>query len=270
MSFQPVVPLSGWAGWKFLERTRQAQQEAFDRSAVIERETTYFTERIAAVRSASELVADRRLLAVALGAFGLDDDIANRFFIRKVLEEGTRDPQALANRLSDARYREFSKAFGFGDLDPPNTVLSDFGASIAARYRERQFEIAVGRQDQTMRLALTLERELSSIAGTQTTDDGRWFLVMAKPPLREVFETALGLPASLGALDLDRQMSEFRRAASTRLGEAEISQFARPEQREALLRLYLARASPAAAAVSAAGGATVALSLLQSMTSSNG
>ena len=40
---------------------------------------------------------------MALGAFGLQDDINNRYFIRKILEEGTTNEDALANRFSDTR-----------------------------------------------------------------------------------------------------------------------------------------------------------------------
>ncbi len=72
MSFQPVVPLSGYVGWRFLERTIDAQQEAFNTSQPIARATDYFREKIAQVRTADDLVADRQLLSVALGAFGLD------------------------------------------------------------------------------------------------------------------------------------------------------------------------------------------------------
>ncbi|PRX33705.1 Protein of unknown function [Meinhardsimonia xiamenensis] len=267
MSFRPALPLTGWAGWKFLERTRAAQQSAFDRSPGIQRETAYFEARIATVGSAAELVADPRLLRVALGAFGLDGDLPNRYFIRKVLEEGTLKPGALANRLADARYRDMARAFGFGDSDPPNTGLPGFGARIARQYRARQFEIAVGRQDEALRLALSADRELAEIARASTTDDGRWFLVMGRPPLRKVVETALGLPAGIGALDLDRQLADFRRAAQERLGDGEVATLADGSRRETLIRLFLARSAaqrtglPAATPATAAAG--VALSLLQ-------
>ncbi|MBW6496595.1 MAG: DUF1217 domain-containing protein, partial [Burkholderiaceae bacterium] len=99
------------------------------------RDTAYFEARIGSVNSAEELVADRRLLRVALGAFGLQDDINNRFFIRKVLEGGVIQPDSLANKLGDDRYREMSRAFGFGDLAVPSSKLSDFGPDITARYR---------------------------------------------------------------------------------------------------------------------------------------
>ncbi len=262
MSFQPVIPIGGYAGWSFLTRTREAQQEAFDASAEIARNVAYFEANIGAVTSAEALVSDRRLLQVALGAFGLDDDINSRYFLQKVLEDGTLDPAALANRLSDKRYLEFSKAFGFGDFDTPRTVLSDFPAEIAGAYREQQFEIAVGNQDANMRLALGLDRALGEIASRDTTDDGRWFLVMGQPPVRKVFEAALGLPGSVGALDLDQQLSAFRDKAAARFGDGEIAQFADPERREELVRLFLLRADLGAPG-GGVRGASAALAVLQ-------
>jgi len=263
MNFQPVVPVGGYVGWAFLSRTREAQQQAFDNSAEIKRDVSYFKENIGAVETAEDLIADRRLLQVALGAFGLDEDINNKYFLQKVLEDGTLDTTALANRLSDKRYLEFSKAFGFGDFDTPNTALSDFGDDITSTYKNAQFEIAVGNQDQNMRLAMGLDRALDEITEMSTTEDGRWFTVMGQPPVRTVFETALGLPSSLGALDLDAQLTAFRDKATARFGSGEIAQFADPEKREELVRLFLVRADLQGGAAANAGG-SAALTILQS------
>lgn len=262
MTYQPVIPMGGLAGWSFLARTRDAQQSAFNASPALDRDTAYFEERIGQVRTADALVADRRLLKVALGAFGLDADIDNRFFLRKVLEDGTLAPDALANRLADKRYRNFAKAFGFGDFDTPRTGLSDFGATITKAYRERQFEIAVGTRDSTMRLALGLDRALDEILATDTTEDGRWYAVMGQPPLRRVFETAFGLPAAFGALELETQMQTFRDRADALLGGREITQFRDPGRREDLRRLFLLRSEPDTGPAFTGPGAT-ALTLLR-------
>lgn len=259
MSFQPVLAGGGLSGWAFLSRTRETQQAAFDASAPILRDSTYFEEKIGSIRTAEELVGDRRLLRVALGAFGLQDDIDNRYFLRRVLEEGTFDDGALANRLSDSRYRDFARAFGFGDLDPPRTVLSDFGAEITAAYRERQFEVAVGAQDETMRLAMGLDRALDRIIGTDTTANGRWFAVMGELPVRRVFEGALGLPASTGALDIDRQLTIFRTRSEAAFGSAEVSGFGDPSAREALVRRFLLNADSAGSPVTGPGSAALTL-----------
>ncbi|MEE4318045.1 MAG: DUF1217 domain-containing protein [Erythrobacter sp.] len=268
MSFQPVVPLPGLGGWRFLQRTIDTQQETFVRAPRISRDIAYFEAEIGKVRSAEALVGDRRLLTVALGAFGLQDDIQNRFFIRKVLEEGTLRPDALANKLTDPRYKDMAAAFGFGDFDVPRTALSDFGAEIVARYREQEFERAVGAQNESMRLALFAKRELAALAGSQESDNARWFRVMGTPPLRRVFETALGMPAAFGQLDIDRQLDEFRDRSRRVLGSAEVADFASEGARERLIQQFLLRGQDSTGQVP--GPASIALTLLQNAAAARG
>lgn len=262
MSFQPVIPVGGFAGWRFLERTMQAQQAAFNASPQIDRDVQYFRDNIAKVTSAEALVADRRLLSVALGAFGLDADIDNRFFIRKVLEDGTLEQDTLANRLADKSYLKLSQAFGFGDFDVPNTRLSDFPERIVEAYKTRQFEIAVGEQNDDMRLALNITRELGEIAGRDSSDDTKWFTVMGSEPMRAVFETAFSLPSSFATLDIDKQLEIFRDRAERAFGDGEISQFSDPARLEALVRRFLVQ-SELNGSAAALSPASTALTLLQ-------
>lgn len=240
MSFQPIVPVGGIAGWAFLRQTRDAQENAFSASAPVSRATEYFAERIGDVRSAADLVSDRRLLSVALGAFGLDADIDSGFFVRKVLEEGTSSEEALSNRLADKRYLALSEAFGFGDIPGGNAARPGFAEDLVRQYTERQFEAAIGRSNPDMRLVLGLERELADLAGRSLSNDGQWYTVMGTPPLRAVFEKALGFPASIGTLDVDRQLDLFKARAEERLGSSQIGVLASPEGREAITRRFLA------------------------------
>lgn len=262
MTYQPVIPAGGNLGWAFLTRTREAQQDAFDNSALTARQTDYFLARISEVSTAEELVGDRRLLAVALGAFGLDDDIGNKFFVRKVLEEGTQKDDSFANRLADKRYFALAEAFGF-DRAPPNTVLDDFAEKIVEKYRTRQFEVAVGEQDDDLRLALSLEREVQALAGRNLSEEGAWFTIMGTPPLRRVFETALGLPAAAAAIDVDRQMEIFRDKSLRIFGSTNPSDFVDPARQQDLVRRFLFRADLQGASQETVRG-SVALSLLSS------
>lgn len=241
MTFQPIIPLAGYSGWAFLNRTMDSQKSAYNASAEIKRDTEYFKENIGSVETVEDLMSDRRLLSVALGAFGLGEDIDSKFFVQKVLTDGTIDSDALANKLSDKRYLEFSRAFGFGDFETPNTVLSAFPNDIISKYQDVQFETAVGEQNNSMRLALNLDRELSEIAAKDTSDNGAWYGVMGNTAVRTVFETALGLPSSIGSLDLDQQLTGFREKTEQYFGDSEISQFSDPEKRDELVRLYLVR-----------------------------
>jgi len=242
MTFQPVVPMGGLAGWNFLQRTLPTQRAAHAGTNQLERDLAHFRERIGRIDTAEALVADRTVLKVALGAFGLRDDLDNRFFVRKVLEGGERDPRSLANRLSDPRYAALAGAFGFGDPDGPRTTTADFASSIAARYRSRDFEAAVGRADPDMRLALSLERELSDLVTRTRSPKARWYSVLAHPPLRTVFETALGLPKTTGTLDIDRQLEVFRSKADAYFGTGEVADFLAPEALASLRNQFLVRA----------------------------
>lgn len=262
MNFQPVLPFSGIAGWNFLERTRENQQEAFNSSTVIQRDTDYFRDNIGGITTAKDLVADRRLLSVALGAFGLDDDINNKFFVQKILEDGTLTTDALANRLSDKRYHALSKAFGFGDFSVANTQLSDFPDKIITAFQNRQFEVSIGEQNENMRLAMGIERDLGDILDKDTTENGRWFNVLGNPPLRKVFQTALGLPASMATTDLDQQLKSFRERSDSIFGGSEVSQFSDADKKEKLVNLFLIRAELGANSSSSSPG-SIALTLLQ-------
>ncbi|MDR0807941.1 MAG: DUF1217 domain-containing protein [Gemmobacter sp.] len=261
MSYAPVIPASGYAGWLFLKRTMATQQTVFEKGEDRQRDETYFREKIGGITSAEALVADKRLLRVALGAFGLQADLGNGYFIRKVLEDGTLNTGALANKLSNKQYMAFSAAFGFGDFNTPRTKLSTFAAEILEKYRDRSFEAAVGEVNGDMRVALHAERELGTLAASSLSEDGKWFTVMGAPPLRKLFETAFGLPSSFGALDIDRQLAVLKEKAQA-FGDGTMSQFARAEVQEKLIRQFLVRAELAGGAA-APGRAAGALQILQ-------
>ncbi|MGQ0564903.1 MAG: DUF1217 domain-containing protein [Gemmobacter sp.] len=257
MTYTPAIPLGGYAGWTYLKRTYDTQAKAFQASTEIRRDEDYFRAKIGGVKTAEQLVSDRRLLKVALGAYGLEGDINNKYFIRKVLEDGTLKDGALANRLADKQYRALSAGFGFGDFSVPRTQLSDFADKTLAAYRTRRFESAVGTQNNDMRLALNAERELPALAAKSGSDATKWFTAMGNTPLRQVLQTALNVPASVASLDLDRQLEIFQAKAEAVFGDQGLSQFAEPAKVDALVRRFLLQSEVSAlvAGQSASGGA---------------
>lgn len=266
MTYSVVVPIGGHAGWAFLERTRDQQQAALSSDPALKRLTDYFAENIANVTTAEELIADRNLREVALGAFGLQDDIDNLAFLVKVLESNTYDATSFANLLADNRYLSFARTFGFGDLLGSRTGDPGFAARIIDAYNDQQFEISVGETDTNLRLALGLERELDSInSQSSLSDDARWYSVMANTALRTVFEVALGLPESFGSLDIDVQLEEFRSRAEQRLGTGEISDFSDPELLDELRTRFLSGAEARSLVENSLGSGQIALSLLSSI-----
>jgi hypothetical protein len=207
MSFVPLVPLSGLAGWRFVQKTHAAQLDRQAGSAEMARDTAYFRANIAKVETAEDLVADRTLQKVALGAFGLQDDLNNKAFIRQILETAPGDRKGLANRLSDPRYKALNAAMGLDGALPPKTRRAGFASSILEKYAAQSFERAVGEVDEDMRLALAAKRELQDMASQPGNDKTKWFRVMGQPPLRRFFEVTLGLPRDFGKIDVDQQQT---------------------------------------------------------------
>lgn len=260
MSFQPMIPLAGPAGWRFLQRTLPNQQQAFEKGPALQRELEYFSENIGAVTNAADLVSDRRLLKVALGAFGLEGEIDKKAFIRKVLEEGTDDPEAFANRLAAPGYKQIAAAFGFGNATGIRTADPGFADRIAGAYKTRAFEAAVGETNNDMRLALNFRREMAELS--KGTEGGSWFSVIGSTPLRQVLEKAFGLPSQFGQLDVDRQRDMLRDKTSALFGKSDLTAFADARNVEKVIDRFLARAQ-LENGPTVAGSASPALTLLQ-------
>lgn len=267
MSFSPVVPMGGYAGWAFLTRTIDAQKKAFVGDATVQRDEAYFRDKIGKVTTADQLVDDRRLLTVVLTAYGLEKDINNKAFLKRILNDGTIDPAALGNKLADKRYLAFSAAMNFGDLSAPNTLKPGFADTVLQQYEARSFEAALGAQNEDMRLSLNAKRELAALATSGKSENAKWFTALGSPPLRQVLQTALGLPKSFTSVDIDKQLTILKERANSALGSSDLAQFSDPAKVEKLVRLYLVRAQLQANPVSSGN---VALSLLQNNTSGSG
>lgn len=257
-----TLPVTGYAGWTFLKRTQARQEAALAANPVTKREEAYFRAKIGSVTTAQQLVADKRLLRVALGAFGLETDSAKTYFITRVLTDGTGEKGDLANRLSDKRYAQLADAFGL-DGSNPATTADGFADTILSNWRRQKFEEAVGESDASLRSALFLERQLPVMAAKTSTERTKWFSVIGSEALSEVFQTAFALPESFGALDVDLQVTMLQKKARQSFGDSSLSQFSDATKLDKLIRLYLVR-SQIAAGDAATGSSANALTILQS------
>lgn len=263
MTYQPVVPIGGLAGWRFLQRTLESQRASHAASPTNAREIGYFRDNIAAADTAEKLVGDFQLLKVALGAFGLGDELPKKALIRKILEGGSEAKDAFANRMVDTRYKDFARIFGYGDAGGAQVGREGFADEIVERYRIRSFEEAVGAVDADMRLALNFQRsasELASLAAGGMKTDVAWMRVLGDKPLREVFDKALGLPEGFPALDIDRQLEIYKDKVGRLLGSSDPARLGEADAKETVLRRFFVRQE----LENGSGGFTPALTLLQS------
>ena len=240
MVFQPVIPGSGLLGLSVLERTYDRQLQAFSDSAAIQRNIQYFEENAGSVLTPTDLLEDRRLLEVTLGAFGLGSEIDKKALLRKMLEEGVDDPQALANKFTDQRYREFVGAVGF--IEGAGTALTsaETRAQIISDYKTLAFEEAVGAVDGNIRLALNFKREIAEIASSDSTTDTKWLQTLGKLPVRSVLDKAFGLPPQFAQIDIDDQVKTYKQRAQDVLGSDSPDVFTDPEKVDLIVRRFIA------------------------------
>ena len=145
VSYVPAIPLAGVAGWRFLERTAGRQQAAFETSPDVRREIAYFEEKIGSITRAADLIADRRLLKVALDRLRPRGRDRQEGLRPQGARRGHHRPRRpLPCRLADPAWRMLSAAFGFGDGAGARTGEPGFAPRIIAAYKTRAFEAAVG------------------------------------------------------------------------------------------------------------------------------
>lgn len=238
MPFTPVIPATGLAGWNFLKISRESQTEIFNKSPDIARDVEYFKENIGSVETLDDFMSDRRLLKVALGAFGLGEEINKGAFVRQVLAEGTADGRAFAVRLNNQDYLDMANVFAV-DSEGNLSIDSDTAENIIADYQTGAFEVEVGTVDNTMRLAMNFEREMGELASSGVSENAGWFKVMASVPMRTVIEGAFNLPTEFSQLDLDRQKEILSDKANSLFGGKSVDIFSDPENMEKAIRRYL-------------------------------
>ena len=233
MTFTPAIPLGGIAGLRFLESTSDAQRSAHANSPEIKRDLAYFAENISNVKTAEDLVSDRRLLKVTLGAFGLGDEIDKRAFIREILQDGVETPGTLGSRLNNQSYIDMAKTLRFDRESGTRLAFTAVQEEITSKYLSQSFEIAVGEQDGSLRLALDFKRRIGDVA------DRGWYALLGDQPMRAVLETALGIPTQAAAVDIDKQVELFESRARSVLGTGDAADVALTANIDKLVSRYL-------------------------------
>lgn len=214
--------------------------------------------------SVEEFFEDPRLYLAAIDLFGLSQGADAISYTRRALASDPDVPTSPISLASDPRYSLLQKALNFEDPDQAFTYPAGFVDAIVDNYISRKFEVAVGEQDNTMRVSLSFERDLGAVIERTRSNDSRWFGVMSQPPLRAVFEAAFGLPSSFGQLDINQQLGIFKDRAERFLGTSDVGDMLLSENLETLERRYLGAQASSAGGVATANVASILLSNIQS------
>jgi hypothetical protein len=166
-------------------------------SPMVKRETDYYRETIGNITSVDDFLNDTRVFNYAMKAFGLDDFMYAKGFMRKALEGGIDADDSFANKLTDPRFKEFVTTFNFERYGATTTKFTRTQDGTIDRYVRMQLETNAGQDNDAVRLALNFQRKAPDI----TTAYG----ILADRAMLEVVKTALQLPDTFSAYDIDKQ-----------------------------------------------------------------
>ncbi|AFO88149.1 DUF1217 domain-containing protein [Phaeobacter inhibens] len=195
--------------------------------------------KLAGYEQPQQFVFDFDAFEAGLDVFNISERELDFDVMIKAFESDLSSEISYANLHRDPNLKAMAHAFAFNPGGSDHTYPAGFAQEIADLYKDRNFEIAIGESDPNMRLALSLERELQSIADAGGSEDAHWFGIIGSPPLKSMFETALGLPASFGQLDVDRQVNEMKERAQTSFGTTHPADLLEPETLDAFRNRFL-------------------------------
>lgn len=236
--FQPVIPLSGFGGWSFLQATYDRQLDTFSNAPQIKNDTDYFKEKMSEPMAVEDFLADQRLRRISLTSFGLDGEEWKIGFHRKVLDESQDPDSSFLTRLNNPQYTRFAEG-----LQPSNGQISLSTSQIdeiAARYAAESFELAVGEQDNSMRLSLNYQSEVNELVTEGSSDQAVLFKLLGSVPVRSVLETALGLPTDIRSLPIEAQAEMLDERLKSRLNLNSVQDLTQPDVVERTVQRFQA------------------------------
>ena len=190
--------LSTTASFLAISNNLAAQQTATANQAQVKNDTAYYLANIGKVTSVADFVGNYRLFSYAMKAYGLEDMNYAKGLMTQVLEGGVTSSSALANTLSDPRYKAFATAFNFAGQGTSATSSAAATTGTTSLYVDQSLEDNQAQSNPGVQLALYFTREASSVTNL--------YGLLADKNLLQVVQTAFGLPASATAnIDAEEQ-----------------------------------------------------------------
>jgi hypothetical protein len=189
--------LSTVASYKLLTQNIDKSLARVRAAPAVTRETDYYLATIGKIKTIEDFLANDRVFAYAMKAFGLKDMIYAKAFVKKVLTDGIDSPNSFTNQLTDPRFKELATAFNFKSLGTTTTIFERTQKGVVDKYLQVQLEEQAGSSNEGVRLALYFRRKAPDITTA--------YSILGDSALYKVAQVALGLTPSSNANNLDMQ-----------------------------------------------------------------
>jgi len=186
--------------FRTLQHSGEAQKQNYAKQPQMQREIDYFLENAKKIESPEDFFKDRRLMQVALGAFGLEQELNYTARNKAIMTEDPEAKESLVNRLAEPRYKQISQAFDFFGSGVEKLQDEDFLKEIADKFLTNQFEKNLGGGNEALREAAYFRRKVAEVA-----EDGDIYKLMGDKVMRSVITDTLRIPKEIVNQSLDRQ-----------------------------------------------------------------
>jgi hypothetical protein len=183
-----------------------------------------FTQAVSSAKSMTQLLANPQFMNVLLTANGMSDQIGYTALATKALTSNLGDPNSLANKLTDTRWKTLAQTYNFSSTGlatfrNPATIASIANAYATATWQTSQDQVTPGLSN-----ALAFKAQASTISSVDQ--------ILGNPTMRAVITTTLGIPQEIAFQSLNAQ----EKAISSRI---DITQFKSPSFVESFVQRYL-------------------------------
>lgn len=191
---------------------------------------TYYQENIQGVETVDDLLSDRGIIDVVIGAYGLDETVSDDF-LKQIFASDLSDPKSFVNQQSSNKWAELVASFNF---DSEGKLTRETLGTVQQRgetletvnlYMRQTLEENEGESSEAVRLALYFERTAPTITDA--------YEIIADDALTEVFRTIFGYTEDFSNMDVDAQAKVIK-------SQLELSDLQDPKKLQRLIERYTA------------------------------
>jgi hypothetical protein len=186
--------LSTFASYQAITRNITTSLASTAAEPSVKNATNYYLANIGKAKTVDDFINNYQLFSYAMTAFGLGSMTYAKGLIRQLLTGGITDPKALANQLTDPRYKAFAAAFNFAADGASTTSKAAATTDTVSKYVRQSLETDAGNQNQGVQLALYFQRMAPTISTA--------YNILADPALLKVAQTVLDIPAQSSLQDI--------------------------------------------------------------------
>lgn len=208
----PALPnQSALTLYKIYEKSGEKLYENFRKQPDIVRQVERFLSDLKSIKTPEDLLKNFRALNFVLTAFGLEEAQNQLGLLRKVLTQRLDDPQNVAKRMNDTRFRVLAETLRMGEEGLAKLKSASVLGDVVSKFQRNRFEINLGEQNPAVREALYFKRNAPNVTAP--------LQLLGDRILRKVTTTALGMPQQLAFQGISTQA----RAIGDRLDVSKLS-----------------------------------------------